>query len=263
MKRIRRGDIETLYIEVKTGTAVKPSSALCKYFNPTTGTYTIAGTATCELGTVYYQLPQGILASIGTYQAHWRVTFPNNDQRTYVQDLEVWDIWPTLPSLNYGDLATLKRYVRNVNEQIKIGNSFDVTCSETDAVQYIRDGERYIDGMLKKYVASSDLPLSSPTDEIRLAAAILGAWFLCNSSFLANAPGELSAAASSLKDMGDKLIEGYINQLKASGDVIPGEHGLPSYRKPTLAFTDRGVGGVTCGELEGVEEDDDVTEHKE
>jgi len=265
MIQIRQGDVKTLYVEAKddNGDPLLGSYCYMKWYDVDAGTYTIAGTATCLSGTIYYQVPKAILGTYRTTKTrhtHWEITFVNADTRTYIQDIEVVPLWPTLPTLNYGDLDVLKRYVRNVAGHIEIGNSFSAHVSEVNACNYILDGEKYIDGKLKAHVASTNLPLSSPTAEIQLAANLIGAWFLVNSTLLANAPGEMPAAINSLKTMADTLIEGYIAQLKASGEVIPEEHGLPSYQEADKAFSERGVAGVTVGELEGTEEDEDIDE---
>lgn len=259
---VRQGDTKTFYVAVKgeTGTSLVPDSAYFKFYYETTGTYLIKGTATCQLGTVYYQASSALLDTVGTFQNHWEIVFGNNDSRKYIQDVEVLPLFPDLPSLNYGDLTTLKRYARNAAGQIEIGNSFTADISETNACKFILDGERYIDGRLKQHVKVASLPLSSPTNEIRLAASVLGAYFLLTSSFLANAPGELSEAAKSLKTMADELVDGYINQIKASGDAIPEEHAVPSYQTPDKMFTEVGVAGVSSGDVDGVREDDDISE---
>jgi len=262
MIRIRQGDVKTLYVQIKddNGDPLLGSYCYMKYYDVDAGTYTIKGTATCQSGTVFYQIPAAILANEGTFRAHWETTFTNNDMRTYIQDIEVWALWPTLPTLYYGDIATLKRYVRNVAGHIEIGNSFSAHVSEVSACDYIRDGEKYVDGKLKEYVVSTGLPISSPTSEIQLAANLMGAWFLVNSTLLVNAPGEMPAAIDSLKTMADTLIDGYIAQLKASGDAISAEDAQPSFQEPSKAFSERGVSGVTSGELEGVQEDEDIDE---
>ena len=95
---------------------------------------------------------------------------------------------------------------------------------------------------------------------MQLASSILGAYFLLTSTFVANAPGELSEAAKSLKDLADSLIDGYINQLKLSGEIIPEEHGGVVYQEPDKMFDEVGVSGVTSGEVSGVREDDDITD---
>lgn len=261
--KLRQGDVKTMYLDLVDidNEPITPLSAFLKFYNESTGTYTIKGTATCEAGTVYCQLSADVLAIAGTFQNHWDVRLANNDVRRHVQDVEIFALFPTMPSLNYGDLASLKRYVRTVNDSVRIGNSMDADVSQVDAVKFIRDGERYVDARLKKYVDSDNLPISSPPNEICLASNIMGAWFLLNSGFLANAPGEISEAAKGLKTMADNLVDGYVDYLRASGLIVE-EPSAPSWQKPTKAFTKRGVKGVTYGDLEGIEEDDDISDEQ-
>ena len=262
MIQVRQGDTKTFYVAVKgdTGTSIMASSAYLKFYAFDSGTYTVKGTATAILGTVYCQLSSEVLANRGTYQNHWQVTFPNNDQRYYIQDLEIFELFPTLPTLSYGSLTTLKRYVRNVDSNIKIGNAFSADVSEMDACRYILDAEDRIDGILKQHVTTANLPVSSPPDQLRLAASILGAYFLLISKLSANAPGEAPPAANSLKDLAYSLVDDYINELKLAGTAVSEEHGLPSFQKPKKAFNKRGVAGVGYGELDGEHEDEDITE---
>jgi len=257
---VRQGDVKTFYISVEdeSGDPILGTSAYFKFYNSTTGTYTIKGTATCTTGTVYYQMSQALLANIGTFQAHWPVNFTNNDKRMYIQDIEVFPLFPSLPTISYGDLATLKRYVRNVSDKVSIGNSFSADVTETDACEYIKDGQRYIDSKLKKVKDSDDLPLSTVPDEIHLAASILGAWFMLNSMFLANAPGEVQPAVESLKTMADSIIDTYIETLEKEGEAEVA--GMVKYQKPDKLFDEVGVGGITYGEVEGTREDEDITD---
>jgi len=249
-----------LYVSVEdeSGDPILGTSCYFKFYDSSTGTYTIKGTATCTMGTVYYQMPQALLAEIGTFQAHWQVNFTNNDKRVYIQDIGIFPLFPELPSLSYGDLATLKRYVRNVSDKVSIGNSFSADVTETDACKYIRDGQRYIDARLKKIKDADDLPLSIVPNEIHLAASILGAWFMLNSMFLANAPGEVQPAVESLKTMADSIIDTYIETLEKEGEMEVA--GVVKYQAPDKLFDEVGVGGVTYGEVEGVREDEDISD---
>lgn len=257
---IWQGDVKTLYVSVKdeNGDPLLGTACYFKFYNPNTGTYTIKGTATCTSGTNYYQMPQALLANAGTFQAHWQTVFTNNDKRLYIQDIEVFELFPTLPTLSYGDLATLKRYVRNISDKVSIGNPISADVSEVDGCEYIKDGQRYIDSKLKKIKDSSDLPLSTVPDEIHLAASILGAWFMLNSMFLANAPGEVQPAVESLKTMADSIIDTYIETQEKEGEAEVA--GVIRYQKPEKQFTKVGVGGVSWGDVEGIREDDDISD---
>lgn len=144
--------------------------------------------------------------------------------------------------------AQIERILRVRSGRITIGTRTTDALGTSDIRQCIDDAERYISALLSDTITS--LPISPAPNALIFASDYLGAYFTHSIMYSANKPDEESGVAKGWKEMAEKAIESYKKNWNTDGQTV-------KYTKQSVIFSERGVKGVSYGELEGIESDDE------
>lgn len=152
--------------------------------------------------------------------------------------------------MNYSSgTAQIERILRVRSGRITIGTRTTDALGTSDIRLSIDDAERYIDALLSD--TKTSLPVSPAPGSLIFAADYLSAYFTHSIMYSANKPNEESEVAKGWKEMAEKAIEAYKKGWQTDGQSI-------KYSVQNKIFNERGIEGITSGELDGIETDDEI-----
>lgn len=152
--------------------------------------------------------------------------------------------------MSYSGTQEIERILRVSRGKITIGVDPSETNLGTSEIRLtIIDADNFINSQLSDTIDT--LPVTPTPEGLNFASKYLAAYLVHTMLFAANKPAGQADVVASWREMADKNIESYKNNVTTAGKPA-------KWTETTVVFTQRGVSGVSYQGADGIIDDVDI-----